>query len=1236
LFDSDWYLDQYPDVRQAATNPLVHYLWHGAAEGRDPNPLFDSDWYLDQYPDVRQAATNPLVHYLWFGSAEGRDPNPLFDSDWYLDQYSDVHQAATNPLVHYLWFGSAEGRDPNPLFDSDWYLTRYHDVRKADAMPLAHYLHNGAAEGRDPNPLFDSAWYLARNADVRSMGVNPLVHYLQSGAAEGRDPSPRFDSDWYLAQNPDVRAAGLNSLAHYLKLGIAEGRSPYACALQGSIERRVADLRERGIARDLRPSVPAAETIILRPKPINRYSAWLASNTLNARAVRALHDSLSARRGRLPRISILLPVYNTPGELLDQTIESVFNQIYQDWELCVADDGSSDPSVARILSRWVATDSRIRVMKRERNGGIAAATNSSATLATGEFLAFVDHDDLLTADALAEVAICAADHQQADIIYSDDDKIDMRGRRFDPQFKPDWSPTLLLSYMYMAHLLVVRRGLFDKVGGIRSGFDGSQDYDFALRASEQARQIAHMPRILYHWRVVPGSVASTTDAKPDSLLAGERAVREAFARRSTNATIAQPGWAKAEKVGIFAASFSDNGPRVAILIPTHNGLELLRTCMASLRKTSYQNYELVILDNDSDDPATLRFLDNCGHRVLRIPKTAGKFSFAHICNVGVREVATEYVLLLNNDTEVINPRWLSQMIGWAQMPRVGAVGGKLLFRDRTVQHNGIVRGYHDGTAGHAFKNMPADSEGYLWYLKVPRECVGVTAACLLTPRVLFLRNGGLDEEMFPVAYNDVDYCYRLADHGYRCVICPDATLYHNEGSSRGFGDNPAELAALRRRYRTRADPYYNPNLSLDNEKFEIRPYRHPSSDGRPVRVVAVSHSLNHEGAPNSQFEMIRGLHRRHVIDPVVLSPEDGPLRSAYEAAGIPVQIVSPPDTSSVSEFRCAIGNLARAIRQSEVEVIYVNTLQAFWAIAVAEAAGVPALWNVRESEDWRSYFDYLSPDVRTIAYDGFRYPYRVVFVANATRHAWEALNSHHNFAVIHNGLDVERLRVRGAAHDRKVARGRLKIAESEVAVVLMGTVCERKGQLDLVRALGLLGADGASRLRVFVVGDRASDYSSLLNWEAKALPESVAARLTIVRETGDPYEYYRAADIAVCCSRLESYPRVILEAMAFGLPLITTPVFGITEQVRENVNGLFYNPGDAGQLASRLASLVSNDGLRGRLGANSLLVLESLPGFDEMLHRYGRLFHEARLSGEDQLAVPASFLAFQGQSRCAA
>jgi hypothetical protein len=383
----------------------------------------------------------------------------LFDRDWYVRNYPEID--ASDPVLDYLEQGAAEGRDPGPLFLGGWYLEQYPDVRTIGMNPLVHFLRHGAREGRNPSPLFETEWYRARYPDVRASGTNPLVHYVRHGAAEGRDPGPFFATTWYLAEHPDVRAAGLNPLVHYLEYGMREGRKPNPMGKQPP-------------TWSPKATVSRWRTHIVPPKPIDRYAAWLACNEFREPALRRLRAELAARGERVPRISIVMPVYDTPQHLLDQAIRSVVDQIYEGWELCIADDASTARDVVECLKGWAAADERIHVVRRDRNGGIGAATNSAAAIARGEFLAFLDHDDLLSPDALAEVAIHAADHPDTDVIYSDDDKIDMDGRRYAPQFKPDWSPVLLLSHMYASHLLVVRRSMFEALDGIRQGFDGSQ------------------------------------------------------------------------------------------------------------------------------------------------------------------------------------------------------------------------------------------------------------------------------------------------------------------------------------------------------------------------------------------------------------------------------------------------------------------------------------------------------------------------------------------------------------------------------------------------------------------------------------------------------------------------------------------------------------------------------------------------------------------------------------------
>ena len=949
------------------------------------------------------------------------------------------------------------------------------------------------------------------------------------------------------------------------------------------------------------------------PPVADRYDAWLECNRWTERRAAWLKARLAAAPA-LPAISIVMPVYRPDRALLDRAIATVYAQVHVDWELCIADDASGDAGLARHLSSLAATDPRIKFAARGKNGNISHATNSAAELATGTFLLFLDQDDELPPDALGEIVLALAATPDADLLYTDDDKIDVDGRRYAPQFKPDWSPELLLSYMYLAHALVVRRSLFAELGGFRAGFEGSQDYDFALRASERARRIVHVPLVLYHWRATPGSTATSGSAKPGSFAAGLLAVDDALLRRGSRGRAVQPEWAVRASVGVFGHEFPDDGPRVAVLIATRNQRDVLARCIDSLSRTTYRNYGIVVVDNGSDDPATLDYLLQLPHRVLRVPDAGPRFSFAHVNNTAASAVDAEYLLFLNDDTEVLEARWLSCMMGYGQLPGVGAVGAKLSYPDGRIQHAGILHGYYDGLAGPAFKLAPPEDHGYLSYLDVVRNYGAVTAACMLTPRRVFLDLGGFDGERFAVAYSDVDYGFRLEAVGLRCVYAAEARLIHHEARTRGLIDDPRELAAYRNQYGSRRERYYNPNLSLADESFAIQPRRaFTSAPPGPVRALMCAFNLNWEGAPYSQFEMTVELKRRRILAPVVYAPTDGPLRAAYEQEGIPVHVAAHPlaGVTLGVDYDAAQDRFAAWMRTLDVDVVYGNTLQTFYAIDAAHRIGMPSIWNPRESEPWQDYFRQYPEPVAARALACYAYPYRIVFVAHATAAGSTALDTRHNFTVIHNGLDRRRLVAAATGIDRDAARCALGVGPDDIVLLLLGTVCERKGQHDLAQALALVPRTDALRTRTFFVGDRESEYQRALHTLVGKLSDERRARVTLVRETADVAQYFIAADIFVCTSRVESYPRVILEAMAWGLPIITTPVFGIREQVRADINGIFYEPGDVEALAAAISRLVVDATLRERLAGNALPALDALTDFDAMVEQYGRIFVEA-------------------------
>jgi O-antigen biosynthesis protein len=954
------------------------------------------------------------------------------------------------------------------------------------------------------------------------------------------------------------------------------------------------------------------------------YQAWLANNRWNKRALSMAEQTLR-NLPRRPRFSIVMPVYNIDDCWLEKAVASVQNQVYPHWELCIADDASTAPNVRPLLRRLVTSDPRIKVRYLEVNGDISAASNAAAELARGEYLVLLDQDDELTPDCLLELANAINRDPSPDILYSDDDKIDENDQRFYPQFKPGWSPELLLSYMYFGHVFCFRRDLFEEVGGFREGFEGCQDYDLALRLTERTDRITHIPKVLYHWRALPTSTATTGAAKPAAFQRGIRAVQEALDRRKIAGWVSRPDFAQKNHLGIFQVDFADEGPRVAIVIPTKNRLELVRTCVQSiLAKTTYRNYEIIVVDNESDDPATLAYLkklpDCC--RIFRIASIDGQFNYARLNNKAIEKLDHEFILFLNNDTEVRRPEWLSQLVGYAQIPGVGAVGARLLLPDGRLQHAGVITAVNEGMPTHAFKLLPWWDSGYMSHTMVSRNYSAVTAACLLTRRELFRSVGGFDEDQFAVAYNDVDFCLRLREEGWRSVYAPRAELTHHENASRGSCDNPREPMTYKQVWGEDNDPYYNPNLTREHEQFAIRTRRATAQvlpSRLPIRVLFCSHNLNVEGAPLYTYNLVTGLKARGRIEPEVYTPVDGPLASLYLDAGIPVHRFdwqsSDPDPQQRHFGR--VRQFADWMLAADFEVVHGNTLNSFLAINAAKVAGLSSIWTIHESVDYRTYFDQFGPASVEPALLAFTDPYQVIFVANATRSLFKPLETKHNFNVIHHGLQRDRIEACLSEYTPESARAKIGCPPDKKVVTIIGTVSERKGQQVFARAALELLRGGRRDVVFYIVGCRPSPYLEQLEQMAREF----AAEIRFVEETLDVHLYYRASDIFVCCSTNESYPTVILEAMAFHLAIVTTPVFGISEQVRDEVSALTFAPGDASRLASHLARLLDNPSTRERLGEAAQCVLNTIVSHREMVQEYEDILLEAFVADGQELTT---------------
>ncbi|HTU69734.1 MAG TPA: glycosyltransferase family 2 protein [Candidatus Baltobacteraceae bacterium] len=557
------------------------------------------------------------------------------------------------------------------------------------------------------------------------------------------------------------------------------------------------------------------------------YTRWMAIHNPRESDFEAMRAEIG-RFTQTPLISIIMPVYNTPEKYLRAAIDSVRQQIYPHWELCIADDNSSSRRHREVLAEYAALDPRIRIVYRAVNGHISHASNSALELATGEFVGFLDHDDVLAREALYEVANIVDRHPDADMIYSDEDKIHDDDRRTDPYFKPDWCPDSFLSRMYTCHFGVYRRSLVEAVGRLRPGFEGSQDYDLVLRLTERTTRIHHIPKILYHWRVHPASMASGESSKPYSTIAAERALNEALVRRN------EPGVARSlPDRGIYVVRYEIKSPGlVNVIIPTRDHGEDVDRCLTTLfEKTTNRDFEVLLLDNGSTDPGSLAVFERWARKEkrIRIVPYDVPFNFSQINNYAVARSNGPYLLFLNNDTEIITPDWMEAMVEHAQRSTIGAVGALLLYPDGSVQHAGVVIGL-GGVAGHSHKYYPGDAPGYFSALKTVNNYSAVTGACMMVRRDVFESVGGFDEKL-AFAFNDVDFCLKVRQAGYQNVFLPHVRLYHYESKSRGLETTPEKQARFEREVNTMIDrwktdvtpdPCYSPNLTLAHENFAIR------------------------------------------------------------------------------------------------------------------------------------------------------------------------------------------------------------------------------------------------------------------------------------------------------------------------------------------------------------------------------------------------------------------------------
>ncbi len=554
-----------------------------------------------------------------------------------------------------------------------------------------------------------------------------------------------------------------------------------------------------------------------------------------------------------PLISIIVPTYNTNSTHLRECIESVRRQRYQNWELCISDDCSSSKHIHSILRDYQSRDHRIKLIIRKSNGHICKASNDALNLATGEYVALLDHDDILSDNALYWVARELQKKPYANLIYSDEDKIDDNGARSCPHFKPAFNLDLLLSYNFISHLGVYRRDVITKIGGFRAGLEGSQDHDLALRTvlESSSDQIVHIPRVLYHWRAHPESTASTPDSKDYTTESGLKAVQHYLDKQHERGGVEATARVQAKNRFYCQWQMPKEQPSVELIIPTRDQAEVLKLAINSIiSKTDYQDYTITIVDNQSTQSSTRKLFEKITAKhpeKIKIIKYNKKFNYSAINNFAVARSRADIIVLVNNDVEVISKNWLSEMVSHASRPDVGCVGAKLYYSNGTIQHGGVIIGIGQ-VAGHAHKYFPGDSPGYVDRLQYAQQVTAVTAACLAIRRNIYNNVGGLNEQDLTIAFNDIDFCLRVHARGFRNIFAPKAELYHHESISRGSEDSPEkqkrfkrEIDYMLRQYDIQdneelpSDIFYNPNLTKIHENFDINTSPKSVSDALELR-----------------------------------------------------------------------------------------------------------------------------------------------------------------------------------------------------------------------------------------------------------------------------------------------------------------------------------------------------------------------------------------------------------------
>ncbi len=965
------------------------------------------------------------------------------------------------------------------------------------------------------------------------------------------------------------------------------------------------------------------------PRKRETYAAFRHNHLIRPHLEGLLTQAL-AGFDRRPRFSILLPATADSAGRLADTLASLRCQIYPEWQVSIA----VEPSAASRLEEAIdLADPRLERVLPAEGTALHQLANAAAETATGEYFGLLHPGDRLAPEALFEAVCRLQSDSSPDVFYSDHDFVDGDGRRSQPRFKPDWSPTFLLGHDYIGRAVFVRRTLFSALGGLRPRFARAEIYDLLLRAAETTGDVVHIPRVLFHLRRGAGDPAEADT--------GARAARRrALQRRGLPAWL--PAADDAGTGPVESLEWPDEGPSVTVVVPTFNQCRLLRRCVESiLRKTTYRNFDILIVDNDSDDPDTLEYLrevaDGLRVRTLQVPKIDGEFSFSRVNNAAVRLATADYLLLLNNDTEVSEPRWLSRLMGYGSLAGVGAVGARLLYPDGSLQHAGVALGMNRGPLpGHLFygrSTAEAEAE-HLHLASACREVSAVTGACLLTARRLFLELEGLDEGELPVAFNDVDYCLRLAGRGLSTVYVAHAELTHFESRSRSPSDDPAQLTAFKRRHGATRERYTSPTLTRRlGDPLRLDPrcaLRHDRFLTRPLRVLwAFPDAVG--GGAEPPAATLAAAAAGPWIESILLVSEGCAQRS--DLAGGDLQSVEAPGFDQLRRLWDDHRALTVQIRELRIflerlrpDVLVAGSFESFPFIHAAAAAAIPSVWRLPEHVSPGDLDHSMPEPARSLLDPSFAMAQRVAFGTRHTLELWQYLDTRLTFEWLGDTWQptLSHARPSGATPQPRPPGATTTPAAAPQARELPGLTAGDKVLLCPV-GTGPMRCWQTFLEAIRALAEKRGDFRILLSAEPGA-GDTLDQLQDAVRELGLEHllvtgesnrradRHDPAADALVIGSSRGLRPAVLMQAMAESLPLVSGEPWALGEQI-QGVNALICEPKDPQGLASALDRLLSSSSLRRRLGADSRSLLGTFPSSAEVGHAMARLVAAAWQTG---------------------